>query len=168
MQLRSIRRKALTALLCGIAIAAIWFVIRFANLSSSIQNMPVYVRLSAMPAPPELLPMLRGKARPLSFRPLVLFQNATNPPVSKFDLEQIKRAIPTSKTIARLYRPNRITLEVESSSHAEAEFWRGRRPLFVSLIKTNETWQVERIYSAQYDFATPGTLWERISEALPF
>jgi hypothetical protein len=132
-----------------------------------IQDMPVYVKYPRVKM--ELPSLAPGVPPPPPYgSPLVLYPQSTNKPVSELDIKHIKKAIPRSRTIGRLYRPERITVEVEFPTHATAEFWRGRKPFWISLSKTNQKWEVEKVYSARYSFATPPTLWERISEALPF
>ena len=152
---------------CLIGVGLIVVVTPISRSALLIQNMPVYVSYPRVKI--DLRALSPGVPPPPSYgSPLVRYPQSTNKPVSELDIKQIRKAIPRSRTVARLYRPERITVEVESPTRATAEFWRGRKPLWVSLSKTNQEWKVEKVYSVHYSFATPPTLWERISDALPF
>jgi len=167
MKRRKLKVALLTIGLCSIGAGLVVIVTPISRSARLIQNMPVYVSYPRVKIEWGNTPA--GVTPPPAYgSPLVPYPQSTNKPVSEFDIKQIRNAIPRSRTVARLYRPERITVEVESPTRATAEFWRGRRPLWVSLSKTNQAWEVEKVYSVQYSFATPPTLWEKISDALPF
>ena len=167
MKSRKIKVALFAIGFCSIGVGLVVVVTPISRSALLIQNMPVYLRYPRVRI--ELRELPPGVPPPPAFgSPLVLYPQSTNKPVSDLDIKQIRKAIPRSRTVARLYRPQRITVEVESPTRATAEFWRGRKPLWVSLSKTNQQWKVENVYSLQYSFATPPTLWERISDALPF
>ena len=167
MQTSRVRAVLLAVAVGAIVIGLLWMVTKISQGAVYIGNMPVYVKFPAEAPPAELIRGL-GNNPITSVNRVIRYALTTDKPVSEIDIKQIRRAIPRLETVGRLYRPERITVEVEFPTHASAEFWRGRRPLWVSLIKTNQAWQVEKIYSFHYTFATPPTVWERISDALPF
>ena len=168
MKRRWIRTAPYMIACCTIGAGLLWMLTTISWSALSIPNTPVFVKY---PAQRMQLKLSRapGVPPPPDFgSPLVPYSQSTNKPVSDLDIKKIKHAIPWSKTVGRLYRPDRITVATESSTRATAEFWRGRKPLWVSLTKTNDVWQVEKIYSVRYSFGKLPTLWEKISEALPF
>jgi len=166
MKSRTIRVSLFAVGCCSFGLVLFVVVTPIFRSALLIQNMPVYVRYPRVRI--ELPDLPPGVPPPAYGSPVVPYPQSTNTPITVLGIKQIKNAIPRSRTVACLYRPERITVDVESPSYATAEFWRGRKPLWVSLSKTNQEWKVEKVYSAKYSFATPPTLWERISEALPF
>jgi hypothetical protein len=137
--------------------------ILFSLADNPIQSAPVYVRVRTNP-PPQIVALLGSNT---IYSVSVPLAQVNQPPVTDADVLKIKRAIPWSKTVGRLYLPSEI--EITSSSEAEAHFWRRRKPMTVTLVKTGEVWRIEWIGSGGHvDSATPPGVLDGISNALPF
>jgi hypothetical protein len=125
--------------------------------------MPVYVRVPTNP-PPQLAAALGHNTNWFISIP---YAQAADKFVTQADLEQIKQSIPRTKTIGRMFSPT--ALKIESPTKAEAEFWRRRTFLHMTLIKTGEIWQVEYLgRGGQIHWSKPPGLLDKLEKKLPF
>jgi hypothetical protein len=158
---KSHRGKAVPMLFIVLAISFAGLLIFTA--SSSITNMPVYVSMPTNP-PPQFAAVLGNNT---NFSISVPYAQAAQKHVTEEDIRQIKRAIPRSKTVARFYLPDSLT--IESSTEAEVYFSRRRKHARISLVKTAGVWSVESLNQhGIYHYTTPPDFLDKLSSALPF
>ena len=130
---------------------------------TSFGSLPVFVSVRTNP-PPQFAAALANNS---NYFVSIPYLQAADKLVTPSDLEQIKQAIPWSKTVGRLFRP--VALVIESPTEAKAEFWRRRKPLHVTVIKTGGVWRVEYVgRGGQVDFITPPGFLDKMADKLPF
>ena len=159
------RSKVLRRLLALVAFfAALLLVVAIAGrVRSSVQNMPVYVSVLTNPTP-QFAAALGSNTNCFVDVP---YAQAANKLVTEADLKLIKEAIPRSKTIGRLFSPR--ALVIKSPTEVEAEFWRRRTPLWMTLVKTGEVWRVEYLgRNGQIDWVIPPGFLDKLEKKLPF
>ena len=153
-----------TAVRMLLVLLAIGFVcLLLFTASSSITNMPVYVRVPTNP-PPQFASALGHNSNWFTSVP---YADSIQKPVTEDEIRQIKSAISRTKTIGRFYRP--YSIEIASPIEAEAEFWRRRTPRRISLSKTSGVWRVECFNQhGLYHFTTPPDFIDKLRSKLPF
>jgi hypothetical protein len=153
------RLVVLAALFGGLCLA----IMMLMSSATSFRVMPVFVSVRTNP-PPQLAGVLGNHSNCFVSIP---YAHAADKLVTPSDLDQIKQALPWSKTAGRLFRP--VALVIDSPTEAHAEFWRRRKPLRVTLFKTGELWRVEGVYrGGQVDFLTPPGFLDKSADKLPF
>jgi hypothetical protein len=126
-----------------------------------IQRMPVYV----------MVPTNGAAISPVFGTNIISVQtpyaDVTDKLVTERDIDQIRKAIPWTKTSGLFYRP--WAIDVYSSNNVEATFYRGNKPTRVHLVRTNADWEVEYISTGGQDIYPPvPSLADKINQWLPF
>lgn len=157
--------KVNQTLLMAIAfvIGVLVLVLAFSGGSASIQNMPVYVKVPTNPSP-QLAAALGVNTNWFVSIP---YAQAVNKLVNESELKKIKQAIPRFKTVGRLFSPR--ALVIDSPTEVSVEFWRRRTPIWMTMIKTGEIWQVEHLgRGGQIHWTTPPGFLDKLEKKMPF